>query len=50
MSVDFYLQIISCVLLTAVTGLAVACAIWYASFVYDDIVEKRECRKRNETI
>jgi succinate dehydrogenase hydrophobic anchor subunit len=50
MSVDFYLQIMSCVLLTAVTVVVVACAIWYANFVYTDFVEKREWRKRNETL
>lgn len=51
MTIDFYLQIMGCVLITAFTGLVVACTIWFAMFVYDDIVEKQQLKKwRKETL
>jgi len=50
MTTDLYIQIMGCILLTALATLVIACAVWYANFVYDDIVEKRMWRKRNETL
>ena len=46
MSVDFYLQIISCALVTAFTGLVITFAIWFAMFVYYDLVEKHKWKNR----
>ena len=46
MNGEFYIMIMSCVLITAITGLVVACAVWYTNFVYDDIIEKRKWRNR----
>jgi len=46
MNGEFYVAVMGCALITAFTGLVVTCAIWYAMFVYDDIVEKRKWRNR----
>jgi dolichyl-phosphate-mannose--protein O-mannosyl transferase len=46
MSGEFYVEIMGCVLITAFTGLVIACAVWFANFVYGDVVEKRKWRNR----
>jgi hypothetical protein len=46
MTTDLYIQIMGCILLTVLVVLVIACAVWFASFVYDDIVEKRKWRNR----
>ena len=46
MNSEFYVEIMGCVLITAFTGLVVICTIWFAMFVYDDIVEKIKWRSR----
>jgi len=46
MTADLYIQIMGCILLTVLVVLVIACAAQFGTFVYDDIVEKREWRKR----
>jgi len=48
MTTDLYIQIMGCIMMTVLAALVITCAVYYANFVYDDIVEKREWRKRNE--
>ena len=46
MSGEFYVEIMGCALITVFTGLIITFAVWFAMFVYDDIIEKRKWRNR----
>jgi len=46
MIADLYIQIMGCILITAFAGLVVTFAVWFANFVYNDIVEKNKWRNR----
>jgi hypothetical protein len=46
MSGEFYVEIIGWLITAAFTGLYIVCAVWFANFVYDDIVDKRRWRNR----
>jgi hypothetical protein len=45
MTSESYVQVVACVLITALTVLAVCCVIWFSIFVYDDFIEKRDLRR-----
>ena len=45
MNGEFYVQIMGCVLITAFTALVVCVAIWFATIVYDDFIQKRDLRR-----
>lgn len=46
MTIDLYIHIVACVLFTSFTLICFTCAIWFASWLYDDIIEKRKWRNR----
>jgi hypothetical protein len=45
MNGEFYMQILGCVLITAIAVLAVCAAIWFSMLLYYDIIEKRDLRR-----
>lgn len=44
MTGEFYVMIMGCAVITALTILVVTTVIWYAEIVYDDITERRRLR------
>jgi hypothetical protein len=46
MTIDLYIHIVACVLFTSFTLISFTCAIWFAIWLYDDIIEKRKWRNR----
>ena len=50
MNGEFYVEMMGCLMITALTGLVVTCALWLAVHVAEDIVKKQELRRwRKET-
>jgi len=51
MNSESYIELVGCILITALTGVVVTCAIWFAMLVYTDFVEKHQLKKwRKETL
>tara|TARA_R110000822_G_scaffold354_1_gene1529 strand:+ start:326 stop:469 length:144 start_codon:yes stop_codon:yes gene_type:complete len=46
MTIDYYVEIIGCALLTMAAILVICCTIWVCMSAYYDIIEKQKWRNR----